>query len=662
LIARAVKADPELIQGWWALAHLLDDEKQQIYCLKQVLRLDPTHQKARATLDALIGEPEKPPSVSKPTSQIGPERRSPAREVPISPGSAAQNDEQTTHSAVQSRSSKGIWIGAIAAISLVLVGVALAFLVVAGVLRNPFSRTQQDLTSIVLPTMPPAWTATPAPTPLPWTATPEGDQLGTPMAVQQQEYPAEVEAALTRMHEDQLDAAFQAWNEILAEDPDDHFSLAMRAHTRLRLLRGESSLSKFVNESLEAIADADQAIKLQPNQNGDYYLARAYGFENLSQVPGSRIDQDRYLELALENMLIGIALPHTNPTAYYGPPLFLLRLGRCDETLEQNAALLAARGEDAAPVPVLHEHRANALMCAGEYAEALEQIAIAIDVLPSCSYYFNRALMYYHSGAVDQALDEIDFTIERCPSFSGTRYYLRALIHAERGEEEQAVQDLLLGSFNTWEQAGLKAYVEGLLALDAGNSTQAIDSFKLAEQTMDRSHGPFVERIQAELISLGVTPVVLTPNPNPPSTPIPPLPEGHPTPAPETYVKYTTGAGEMRLAPGALHYFHFFAPQGFDKERVSNLKANLIGGNEGFPTELELLVHNPAMDYWHPFELVWGSNEIWAAGDYVNTSGDINIRIRNKSDEAIEFENFGITITVVTSGGTSVSYSYLDEG
>ncbi|MGD2162954.1 MAG: tetratricopeptide repeat protein, partial [Anaerolineales bacterium] len=412
---------------------------------------------------------------------------------------------------------------------------------------------------------------------------------------------------------------------------------------------------------LEAIADADQAIALQPNQNGDYYIARAYGFENLSLVPGVRVDQDRFIELALENMLVGMALPHTNPTAYYAPSLFLLRLGRCDEALEQNLELLSARGEDAAPVPVLHERIANALMCKGEYDEALEQIAIAIDVLPSCTYYFNRALMYYHSGAVDQALDEINYTIESCPSFSGTRYYLRALIHAERGNDEQAVQDLLLGSFNTWEQAGLKAYVESLLALNAGNRTQAVESLKVAEQTMDRSHGPFIERIQADLSSMGVSPEVITPNPNPPSTPMATLPEDHPTPPPETYVKYTTGAGAMRLEPGALHYFHFFAPEGFEKERVFSLKANLIGGTEGFPTELELLMHNPAMAYWQPFELVWGSNDVWPAGDYVNTSGDINIRLCNTGDEPIEFEDIGITIVVVDSSGTNVRYSYLDE-
>jgi hypothetical protein len=154
---------------------------------------------------------------------------------------------------------------------------------------------------------------------------------------------------------------------------------------------------------------------------------------------------------------------------------------------------------------------------------------------------------------------------------------------------------------------------------------------------------------------------VITPNPDPPSTPIPDLPDGHPTPPPETYVRYTTGTGMFRLEPGEIRYFHFFAPRGFEYERVSNLKVHLIGGNEGFSTDIELLLHNPLMAYWQPIDLIWGANEIQSEADYVNTSGDINIRLWNAGNEPVELEDFGISITVVASGGSRVRYTYLDE-
>ncbi|MGD2162963.1 MAG: hypothetical protein PVG04_07700, partial [Anaerolineales bacterium] len=292
LIARAVKADPELLQGWWALAHLLEEEKQQIYCLNQVLRIDPQHQKAAAELNALLRKEESEPRRSESASVVQRPKTSPAREVPVSPASEPEIKEEIRAPEEQPRSSKGVWIAVIATISLILVGVALTFLVIAGVIRNPFSRTQTDLSAVVPPTMPPVWTTTPTATPPSMTETAQVAQQGSPAPVEQQEFSNEVEAALELMHEDQLERALDAWNEILDEDPDDHFSLAMRAHTRLRLLRGETSLARYVDESLQAIADADQAIALQPNQNGDYYIARAYGFENLSLVPGVRVDQD----------------------------------------------------------------------------------------------------------------------------------------------------------------------------------------------------------------------------------------------------------------------------------------------------------------------------------------------------------------------------------
>jgi len=662
LIARAVKADPGLVQGWWALAHLVDDQQKKIFCLRQVLKIDPAHEKARALVNKLEQKPRSAPQQVVPDQLVQPRRESIAQRSYAPQDVPTPSEQQAQPSLDPSKKpSRRLWIGVISALSLLFVGVALTFLIVAGVINNPFTRSEADYSNVVLPTLPAAWTTTPTETPEPVSdSTPEVQQ-GTPLPVEQPEYSDEVENALDLMHKDRLDAALDAWNAILIEDPQDHFSLAMRAHTRLRLVRGETSLTKNVNFSLEAIADADKAIEIHPNMDGDYYLARAYGFENLSRATENRVDQDRLVNLALENMLIGITLPHTDPTGYYGPPNFLLRLGRCDEALEQGLELLAARGEDAAPVPVLHYNRANAHFCRGEYDEAIEQIDLAIDVLPSCSYRFIRALILYHSGDVEGALNEINYTIDVCPSFSGTRYYLRALIHYERGNYSQASQDLLLGSFNTWARGGLKAYVEALLALENGDRALAIESMKYAEQTMDRTHGPFIERIQADLAALGVSPDMITPDPSPAATPIPALPEGHPTPPPETYVKYTTGTGPFRLEPGEIQYFHFFAPRGFEYERVSNLKAHLIGGNEGFPTDIELLLHNPSMAYWQSINLIWGANEIRSEGDYVNTSGDINIRLWNAGVEPVVMENFGITIKVVTSGGSNVQYSYLDK-
>lgn len=661
-IGRAVQMDPELVQGWWALAHLLEDEKQQIYCLKQVLRIEPAHTKARAKLAAVTAKPEPAPGPAQSAPRIESERGSAARQASRPESAPALSEEQSEAAAKRSSTPKGVWIGVIAALGVFLVGVAFTFLIVAGVLRNPFAGPATDLSSVVLPTMPPAWTPTPTRTQPAATGTAAVVQQDTPVPLERQVLSEDVQAALDLMHGGSLEAALERWDELIERDPEDHFSLAMRARTRLRLASNQSILPLYTNLTMGALADADKAIELHPNLDGDYYMARAFAFENLSRVAENRVDQDRFIELSLENMAIGIALPHTDPTEYYSPPLLMLRLGHCDEVLEEVNRLVDARGDDAAPVPVLHYDLANAYFCKRQYGPALEHIDIALDVLPSCNYRFIRALILYHSGDSLGALEEINRTIRDCPSFSGTRYYMRALIYYEQGAYGQAAEDLLLGSFNTWSQGGLKAYVEALLARRSGDRTQAVASMLYAERTMDRSFGPFVERIRADLAALGSTPEAVTPEPEPGSTPIPTLPAGHPTPPPESFVKYTNGTGEMRLEPGEVRYLHFHAPIGFQYERVLSLKAYFLGGIEGLPTDIVLLAHNPAMDYWHPLELVWGPNTIWSAADYVNTSGDINFRLRNAGNEPVEIENFGITISVEDSQGTNVRYSYQDEG
>jgi hypothetical protein len=53
LIAKAVKADSALIQGWWALANLLGDPEQKKQCIHQVLALNPDHSGARAMWEEL---------------------------------------------------------------------------------------------------------------------------------------------------------------------------------------------------------------------------------------------------------------------------------------------------------------------------------------------------------------------------------------------------------------------------------------------------------------------------------------------------------------------------------------------------------------------------------------------------------------------------------
>ncbi len=139
LIAKAVKADPSLKQGWWALSHLLDDPDRQIDCLKQVLKLDPANEQARARLEQLTGLPQ----ASAPQPQVPPASLS---QEPPSPR--------------VSRGRNRYVAIAVAVVGVVLVGVLLTWFVVSGTLQGLFGGGQDELADLPVPTLPAAWTPT----------------------------------------------------------------------------------------------------------------------------------------------------------------------------------------------------------------------------------------------------------------------------------------------------------------------------------------------------------------------------------------------------------------------------------------------------------------------------------------------------------------------
>ena len=139
LIAKAVKADPSLKQGWWALSHLLDDQDRQIDCLKQVLKLDLSNEQARAKLEQLTGAPQ----ASAPQPQAHPPSLS---QEPPSPG--------------VSRGRNRYVAIAIAVVGVILVGALLTWLVAGEALQGLFGGGQDELADLPVPALAAAWTPT----------------------------------------------------------------------------------------------------------------------------------------------------------------------------------------------------------------------------------------------------------------------------------------------------------------------------------------------------------------------------------------------------------------------------------------------------------------------------------------------------------------------
>jgi pimeloyl-ACP methyl ester carboxylesterase len=72
LLSRAVKSDPRSADNWFWLGRSASDRKQQIYCFRRALKLDPNYEKARKYLEHL-GELRSVPAPSKPSAPFEPE-------------------------------------------------------------------------------------------------------------------------------------------------------------------------------------------------------------------------------------------------------------------------------------------------------------------------------------------------------------------------------------------------------------------------------------------------------------------------------------------------------------------------------------------------------------------------------------------------------------
>ncbi len=166
LIAKAVKSDPSLKQGWWALSHLLDEQDQQLDCLKQVLKLDPSNEQALLKLEELQGasqsgihQPQAPPAS--------------LNQEPPSPRVSRGRNRYATI--------------AVAVVGVILVGALLTWLVAGGALQGLFGGGEDELANLPVPSLPLEWTPTLdlailVPT---FTPTPTATQAAIPLSLTQ---------------------------------------------------------------------------------------------------------------------------------------------------------------------------------------------------------------------------------------------------------------------------------------------------------------------------------------------------------------------------------------------------------------------------------------------------------------------------------------------
>jgi tetratricopeptide (TPR) repeat protein len=672
LLARVVQAEPKRVEGWWWLAQVLDDKAQRRYCLERARTLDPGYH------GEVVAPPARPASTpasaARPAPKPGGAPAMPERTWPPPAGRPTPSDSwppatpserrvgvdaaaQSASAGPASSKAAGRRSGRMVALA-VMGGIVLAGLILIAMLALVLGPRRQSTGPAVFATLPPAWTDTPPPagtataTPAPTMPPPTPDLLaGNELAAQ----------ALALMEEGKHDEAIPLWDEILYQDPSNHAAYYQRAVSNLEASTGETILQIYQLRALEAIADADQAIALSDGFSGDYHEARAVAFEKLAAIAENRVDQARLFGVALENSLRADSLPRTSPFAGRSAAIYMMFTGQCEQGLELARRLDAERGApDAAPSVALSYILGGLSQCVGDYQASIDHLSNAIERDRQCLYLYLRSESRYLQGNLDQARGELNGIISACPSFAGYRYWLRALMSQEQGDTEGALKDLQTGAMNTWGRGGLYAYVQSLIALERGDRAQAVELLKHAERTSEWASRPFIERFQAELAALGEQPESPTPDPYPVATPLAPLPDGHPTAVPLRYIWLTDGTGPLELAPGQTIDLYFVPPKGFTFHNVRSLAVHLLSSQSG-PVSVEVNLYRSRDRRWERIEVEWGENKLKEPEPYVNTSGDVLLRLRATGPEVLVLSDIGLSMTVQEMSSNFVTYSYRDE-
>lgn len=684
LLMEAVRAYPQSEIGWLWLGKCMAEPDRREFCFKRVLAINPQNAEAQRLLQTpAITAPSAPspapsrpaappaqlPITPKPTPPsllsfvapppVAPElnQETPEPIVTEAPAPAAPKDVvKPAPVAAESFGITPLMAGGIGLLLAVLCGgLVLVYLAASGTF-NRFQPTAvlptAAATAIKQPTLPPAWTATPAPPATATAPTATRAPSRTPSLSFEQRWAAVqaqiAEARALRQAEDYA-AAIVAWDAILAQVPEYADGYFRRAANYVALLQNQRILEEYLTYNQQALADLNQAIALDASV-GEYFLWRYEVEANLAGVAYYRVEQDYWHNLALADARQAALLGSSDPFADRHVIFLLYALDRCEEGLTETQNLEASLGSFASEDYGLYTAYAEGYLCMGDLDKALENSNMALDLNPDLRRKQNHWTILYIAGEPEVALEMLDVDISDSAYYCGCRYYWRALIEAEQGETETALEDLAMGEMQTWTRGGLRLYTLAQLALAAGETEEGIALLQEADATFWYANGaPLRERIRAELAELNAptiaptlavsptpTKLPVTPQAQPPTvTPLPRIdfPEATPHPISEPLV--------LTLDPDEFSdVFHVYVdaetPVAF--QDIAYWHATLGDFTQMEESPLFLYVWNVQDGEWYYYNLGWGENYL-GDGDpekFITLSGDFYIYLYNSSTEDFE--------------------------
>lgn len=499
ILRRLIKADPHNIDYWLWLSVSVDTPREIVYCLQEVLKIDPENGIAQKGL-IFYG-------VIKPNPSSGDDllntRRDWQKEY-IRKLSPVPPKDRTVP--VKKPISLFIWIG-LALVVIVAASLATGF---------PWSLFRKNAPAFILnrPTPKPSATYLPTKTPFGYvelpTATNEGpDPLWmlleatytpTPLYIQT---PHSTEAYLLAMRafeRGDFETFRKYMDQAIAADPDN---------PDFYYYLGEAD--RMQNKNEQAISNYKKALEIDP-EFSPAYLGRARMTLLLSPTKNYIIDIDqaikydpRYSEAYLERARYFIrthrltdAVADLEMVLQINPQIPIAHALLSEIYLSQNEpqkALDEARIANSMDITLLQSYLAlgSAYIANGKLQESIAPLQTYLDRSHlDARAYESLGVAYWYTGDVQQTIEKMSKSIEIDP-FSYTPYLIRGLAELEMNDKIAAADDFS-NAIEINDNSFIAVYNRAKVWLDLNKNTDAYNQFLRSEDLLED------ESLRAEVI------------------------------------------------------------------------------------------------------------------------------------------------------------------
>jgi tetratricopeptide (TPR) repeat protein len=450
LLARLIKADKGNVDYWLWMSAVVKTTKERVYCLREVLALDPKNEDAALGL-RMLGEkaPEADPSQ---TIYI--------KKVPWKTRMEIADEHPTGTRFVKSR---------VLFLSLLIVGVVCLFGFGIYMATRPTVTQNMDTVKRWTITAPPTstFTVTAGPTsegyaalviPADRTVTP------TPLYVATPHSRMEAYGAAMRAYEKgNWDSAIEYLNQVLVDEPnspDIYYHLG--------------DIYRFQGKYKEALSAYQTGIQVDPNFAPSYLGKGRALLEQTSPAPADAIAAlqigvskdpnmaEAYLELARANLMLNdptTAIGWLEKYTQYGAENATSAMFKAETYLalgdSENALESVETAYEMDPTNVhVYTVWAKVLQSLGQYDESIPPLLTVLQVNPlDTDAQTLLALAYYKIGDQEKAFSTISMLIEQDPE-NISAYLLRADIYLDQGNPDEASKDynmVLRYDFNNFD-------------------------------------------------------------------------------------------------------------------------------------------------------------------------------------------------------------------